>query len=275
MEAAANAVVGAASELLPDNASIDSVALGLTGYNGRVPDGHALFTAISGRCRVAQLVAADDATTAFLGAIGPRAGVVVAAGTGVAVFALGSDGSTAHADGHGPFVGDWGGGHWIGTRGLAAALRAEDGRSDGSRMLAERARARFGAPADLADALWLDPSRVRTIASFAEDVALSALDGDAIASALLESAGRELARSAAAAAARVARGDDFVVSWTGGVFAAGEPLLGAYVDEVERLVPSARAEAPRGTGLDGAVALLDRAVVDLLRADLAVAGEGR
>jgi glucosamine kinase len=274
VEAAADAVATAARELLPDSEFVDTIALGLTGYNGRVPDGDALFRAVSLRCRVAELVAADDSTTAFLGAVGPHPGVVVAAGTGVAVFALGSDGSTAHADGHGPFVGDWGGGHWIGARGIASALRAEDGRSDGSPRLAERARERFGPPAVLADALWTDPSRVSTIASFAEEVALCASQGDEISFAILESAGRELARSAAAAARRVVRGNDFVISWTGGVFSAGEPLLTAYAREVERLVPLGRVEPPRGAGLDGAVALLDRAVRDLFRADLAVVGAG-
>jgi hypothetical protein len=44
---------------------------------------------------------------------------------------------------------------------------------------------------------------------------------------------------------------------------------------VEQLVPRARVEPPRGAGLDGAVALLDHAVRDLFRADLAVAGAGR
>jgi len=275
VEAAADAVAKAAHELLPDGDVVDTVALGLTGYNGRVPDGDALFRAVNLRCRVAELVAADDAVTAFLGAVGSRPGVVVAAGTGVAVFALGADGSTAHADGHGPFVGDWGGGHWIGTRGIASALRAEDGRTGGSARLAERARQRFGPPARLAETLWSDPGRVSTIASFAEEVVLCASEGDEISSAILESAGRELARSAAAAAGRVARGSDFVVSWTGGVFAAGEPLHGAYIREAVRLVPLARVEPPGGAGLDGAVALLDRGVRDLFRADVAVAGAGR
>jgi glucosamine kinase len=275
VEAAADAVACAAHELLPDRTSVDTVSLGLTGYNGRVPDGEALLEAVSLRWKVAQLVAADDAITAFLGAIGSRPGVVVAAGTGVAVFALGSDGSTAHADGHGPFVGDWGGGYWIGARGIASALRAGDGRTDGSRPLAERARERFGSPATLSDALWTDPGRVITVASFAEDVALCASEGDEVARAILESAGQELAHSAAAAAGRVDHGNDFVVSWTGGVFAAGEPLVMAYVREIERLLPLARVEPPRGAGLDGAVALHDHAVRDLLRADVAVAGAVR
>ena len=275
VQTAAGAVANAARELLPEGNVVDTVALGLTGYNGRVPDGDALFRAVNLRCRVAELVAADDAITAFLGAIGSCPGVVVAAGTGVAVYALGVDGSTAHADGHGPFVGDWGGGQWIGTRGIASALRAEDGRTDGSARLAERARERFGAPVQLADVLWRDSNRVSTVAAFAEEVVLCASEGDEIAAMILESAGRELARSAAAAAGRVTQGGDFVVSWTGGVFAAGEPLLAAYVREVERLVPLARVEAPRGAGLDGAVALLDQGVRDLFRADVAVAGAGR
>lgn len=75
--------------------------------------------------RTVALVA--DAVTAYTGALGPRPGAVVAAGTGL--VAIGTDlKSWRRADGWGHLLGDCGGGAWIGRAGLEAALRAHDGR---------------------------------------------------------------------------------------------------------------------------------------------------
>ncbi len=86
------------------------------------------------------MLVSDDAVTAHLGALGGEPGVVIVAGTGA--IALAVDEVAARADGWGTRLGDDGGGYWIGRAGLAAALRAHDGRG-GSRELLARAMARF------------------------------------------------------------------------------------------------------------------------------------
>ncbi len=71
---------------------------------------------------------AADAVTAYVGALGPRPGAVIAAGTGL--IAIGTDlAGWRRADGWGHLLGDCGGGAWIGRAGLEAALRAHDGRA--------------------------------------------------------------------------------------------------------------------------------------------------
>ncbi|MYS50866.1 ATPase, partial [Streptomyces sp. SID6013] len=77
----------------------------------------------------------SDAVTAHAGALGGRAGVVLAIGTGSVAVGIGADGTYARVDGWGPLLGDDGSGARIGTAGLRAALRAHDGRGPATALL--------------------------------------------------------------------------------------------------------------------------------------------
>ena len=155
--------------------------------------------------------------------------VVLIAGTGVVALAIGADGTLRTADGWGPWLGDEGGGAWIGAAGLRAALRAHDGRGPSTTLL-DAARARFGAPET-----W--PAQVTgaaAVASFAPDV-LAAQD-DATAMAIVSAAAEALAATVRAVG-------DGPVAMVGGL--AGAQALRAQLD----LVPAA------GDALDGALRL--------------------
>jgi N-acetylglucosamine kinase-like BadF-type ATPase len=213
----------------------DLVAAGLSGWDGAdvgVP-----------------MVISNDAVTAHLGALAGKPGAVIVAGTGAIALAASADG-WARADGWGTLLGDDGGGAWIARRALADALRAEDGRG-GSEALRAAAQARFGPLAQIASAVYDAPDPVATIAAFTRDVAELAHAGEPTATAIFAQAGRELARTAAAALDRVPSCPRRV-SWSGGVFAAGGLILDPLADELDaELVP------PLGDGLDGALRLLD------------------
>src|SRR5581483_3623961 len=71
-------------------------------------------------------------TTAF--ARGP--GILVNAGTGSIAYARDPAGRLHRAGGYGWQLGDEGGGYWLGRRALEAAARAQDGRGEGSTLLA-------------------------------------------------------------------------------------------------------------------------------------------
>jgi glucosamine kinase len=234
-------------ELMRD--AVDVVAAGLTGFRGEADMVAAALDAPA-------VVVTNDAVTAHLGAFGGEPGVVVVAGTGVIALAVGEDGRVARADGWGSRLGDDGGGHWIGRAGLAAALRAADGRRGGSAALLARAAARFGlgevrdaAPA-IVNAVYDTPDPVAVIAAFARDVADAAHAGDERARSIWVDAGRELAQTASAAARRA--GIDGPFSYAGGLFAAGELLLGSFRETLGDV------RAPLGDALDGAAHLLDR-----------------
>ncbi|WP_445033937.1 N-acetylglucosamine kinase [Streptomyces violaceoruber] len=214
--------------------------------------------------RTVALVA--DAVTAYVGALGPRAGAVVAAGTGL--IAVGTDLTRwRRADGWGHLLGDCGGGAWIGRAGLEAALRAHDGREDGSAPLLARAEERFGPAAGLPAQVYPRPDRPAVLASFAPEVAACAAT-DPVAAEILGAAARHLADSAAAVCP--AAGEP-LVAVTGGLTRLGDPLLVPLEDELAKRLPQARWTAAEGDPLDGSV----RLATDLATGSFTLPGDDR
>ncbi|MEU0459488.1 BadF/BadG/BcrA/BcrD ATPase family protein, partial [Streptomyces sp. NPDC006129] len=208
-------------------------------------------TVTTTRCRSARgdrVALAADAVTAYVGALGPRPGAVIAGGTGL--IAIGTDlTGWRRADGWGHLLGDCGGGAWIGRAGLEAALRAYDGREGGSARLLACAEEVFGPVAGLPGALYPRPDRPAVLASFAPRVAACA-DGDPVAAGILRAAARHLADSAAAVCPTAGEAR---VAVTGGLFKLGEPLLGPLDEELAQRLPEVRRVPADGDPLDGAV----------------------
>ncbi|WP_159324584.1 N-acetylglucosamine kinase [Streptomyces tendae] len=214
--------------------------------------------------RTVALVA--DAVTAYVGALGPRAGAVVAAGTGL--IAVGTDLSRwRRADGWGHLLGDCGSGAWIGRAGLEAALRAHDGREGGSAPLLARAEERFGPAAGLPGQVYPRSDRPAVLASFAPEVAACAA-ADPVAAEILRTAARHLADSAASVCP--ADGEP-LVAVTGGLTRLGDPLLVPLGDELAQRLPQARCTAAEGDPLDGSV----RVATDLATGALTLPSDDR
>jgi N-acetylglucosamine kinase-like BadF-type ATPase len=199
---------------------------------------------------IGELALAADAVTAYAGALGMRAGVVVAAGTGMIALGTAADGTGwRRADGWGHLLGDAGGGAWIGRAGLEAALRAHDGRAGGSHLLLARAQQRFGPVHTLPGQLYPRSDRPAVLASFAPDVADCAAH-DAVASDILRHAAAHILESAAAVRPGAVGVE---VALTGGLFKMGEPLLAPLRDQAPRLLPGATLVPAAGDPLDGAL----------------------
>ncbi|MFD9493972.1 N-acetylglucosamine kinase [Streptomyces sp. NPDC060005] len=197
---------------------------------------------------VRRLALVADAVTAYTGALGPRAGAVIAAGTGM--IAIGTDlTSWRRADGWGHLLGDCGGGAWIGRAGLEAALRAFDGRQGGSPELLAGAEEVFGPMSELPGRLYPRTDRPAVLASFAPQVAARA-GSDPVAADILRSAARHMAESAAAACPPAG---EPLLALTGGLFRMGEPLLTPLREELAARVPHARLVPAAGDPLDGAL----------------------
>ncbi|MEV6195137.1 BadF/BadG/BcrA/BcrD ATPase family protein [Streptomyces sp. NPDC051920] len=197
---------------------------------------------------VGRLALAADAVTAYTGALGTRAGVVIAAGTGM--IAIGTDlTSWRRADGWGHLLGDCGGGAWIGRAGLEAALRAFDGRPGGSAALLARAEERFGPMPELPGLLYPRGDRAAVLASFAPEVA-GLRDSDPVSSGILRTAARHMAESAAAVCP--ADGEPHL-AFTGGLFNVGAALLEPLGEELAERLPKVRQALAAGDPLDGAL----------------------
>ncbi len=225
MRAAEAAILAVAREFGP----VDEVIVGAAGALAAPDAARALGEALLASLRAKRVAVTSDAVIAHAGALDGKPGVVLIAGTGVVALAIGADGTLRTADGWGPWLGDEGGGAWIGAAGLRAALRAHDGRGPSTTLL-DAARARFGAPET-----W--PAQftgAAAVASFAPDV-LAAQD-DAAAMAIVSAAAEALAATARAVG-------DGPVAMVGGL--AGFEALRAQLD----LVPAA------GDALDGALRL--------------------
>lgn len=244
---------------------VDVVAAGVSGLTGHESDAAALRGLVPGSPRV---LLAHDSVTSYLGTLGELPGVVVASGTGSIVFAVGP-GGVARVDGWGYLMGDAGSGFWVGREALDAVMRAHDGRGPAT-SLTEVVRERWP---DLEDAYVLlqsDPARVSVVASFARAVAEHA-DTDAVAARICREAGEELALSAVTALRRVGVESAPFVSAIGGVL-RGAHVRAAFEEAVLAVHPTARFEAPHGTGIDGAVALARLAPAHPLRELVATAG---
>jgi N-acetylmuramic acid 6-phosphate etherase len=208
---------------------VDEVIVGAAGALAAPDAARALGNALLKSLRAQRVTVTSDAVIAHAGALNGEPGVVLIAGTGVVALAIDTNGALRTADGWGLWLGDEGGGAWIGAAGLCAALRSHDGRGPSTTLL-DAARARFGAPetwpAQLADA--------RALASFAPDVLAAKSDPAAL----------EIVSAAAESLAATARAAGHgPVAMVGGL--AGVEALCAQLD----LIPAA------GDALDGALRL--------------------
>lgn len=243
---------------------VDAVCVGSSGILTLSDGPQVLFAAVREALGEVRTVVASDAVTSAVGALGGRPGAVVLTGTGST--ALGTDLAECwhKVDGWGHVLGDAGSGAWIGMRALQAALEQHDGRrGDAARLLAA-AVGRLGAPETWPRQIYTREDRAGVLASVVPDVVALAEDDDPVSRQLLTAAGRELARSLAAALRPPVPP---LASWTGGIFRSAA-VLTAMRAELARLRPGAALEPPRGTSLDGAEVLARRAVTgDLVPAE--------
>ncbi len=225
VRAAEAAIVSVARDLGP----VDEVIVGAAGAFAAPDAARALGDALLASLRAQRVAVTSDAVTAHAGALNGQPGIVLIVGTGVTALAIDADGTLRTADGWGPWLGDEGGGGWIGAIALRAALRAHDGRGPSTTLL-DAARARFGAPQT-----WpMQLNDAAAFASFTPDV-LAAQD-DAVALAIVAAAAEALATTARAVG-------DGPVTMVGGL--SGVQALRERLD----LVPAA------GDALDGALRL--------------------
>jgi N-acetylglucosamine kinase-like BadF-type ATPase len=233
--------------------AVAAAAVGATGVATLVPDPSVVHEALRASLHARRTAVAADAVTAHLGALGGRAGAVIAVGTGAIALGTDFDRTWRRVDGWGHLLGDLGSASWIGAHGLRAALAAHDRRSTGaSRPLLAAATARFGPPPTWPAQLYTRPDRAQVLGSFTPDVAAAAAAGDPAATQILTEAGRHLAESLAAA---LAPGLPPLAAATGGVLAAGPALTGALARRFATLRPDAELVQSTGSPLDGALHL--------------------
>lgn len=231
----------------------DAVAIGSSGLTKAAADpAELLRLARAAGAQVGRLVLAHDSITSYLGALGSRPGVVVAAGTGSVILGVGAT-SVQRVDGWGNVMGDAGSAYWMGRAVLDAVMRAFDGRGPAT-ALTDVVVAQFPDLEEAYVAVQSDPHLVSLVASFAR-AASDRAGTDAVAAEICRAAGHELAVSALAAARAVGLGEAPVVCCIGNVF-NGALVREAFAEALRSSAPKAQIAQPLGVGVDGAQALL-------------------
>jgi N-acetylglucosamine kinase-like BadF-type ATPase len=187
-----------------------------------------------------------DADIALFGATEGEPGLVIIAGTGSVCCGLNAQGKHVCAGGWGPLAGDEGSGSWIARRALQAMARANDGRGTQT-ILGDAACAYFNVATtdDLLIAIYSPGMTNDRIAGFGKRVIEAAQNGDRVAREIVAEAGRELGIAATAVIRKLRMGRErFQVGYVGGVFAAGELLLGPLREEIARVAPKAYIARP-------------------------------
>ena len=179
-----------------------SICAGLTGFGG---DSAVLTGWLEGLLGVASgaISVRNDIEIAYLDSFSPGAGYLVYAGTGSIAAFVDADGTFHRAGGHGVMLDDGGGGFWIAREAMRRIWRRED-ETPGAWRDAPMARAVFDhvGGSDWSFSRQFIYTRERgEIGQLALAVAATA-DADPDALAILQAAGRELARLAAALAGR-------------------------------------------------------------------------
>jgi N-acetylglucosamine kinase-like BadF-type ATPase len=170
-------------------------------------------------------------------------GIALVCGQGINGAAIGPDGRTARFDGVGDISGDWGGGTSVGMAGLAAAVRARDGR--GPRTSLERlVPAHFGLsrPSALTRAFYDGRIAEERVGELSPVVFAAASEGDPVARSIVDRLADELVTMAIALARRLAmtrRPAEVVLA--GGVFRTDdEAFFGRVGAGIRAVVPQAK-----------------------------------
>ena len=185
-----------------------------------------------------------DAEIALSTAFADGTGIIVSAGTGSIAYARDPAGQLHRAGGYGWQLGDEGGGYWLGRRALDVAARAQDGRGEGSTLLA-----RLLGPLGLQtfDDLvrWTATATPAQVAALAPHVLNAAREGEVVAQRAVEDAARELVALVVTLERYYPGTAPVPVAIAGGLLLAQSPLAAAFRDRLAAQSKRARVVSNR------------------------------
>ena len=179
----------------------------------------------------------NDMVCSWAGSLACADGISVVAGTGSIAYGR-YQGREARAGGWGELFSDEGSAYWIAREGLNLFSRMSDGRTARGPLHAMFRRGlELGADLDLCAEVYSRRKAERSqVAQLARLVQQAALEGDAQALAIFGRAARELAEIVDAVRRQLQAPDDAAlpVSYSGGVFNSGSPVLAPFAQALEQ-----------------------------------------
>ena len=197
-----------------------------------------------------------DGEVALSTAFADGAGIIVSAGTGSIAYARDPAGQLHRAGGYGWQLGDEGGGYWLGRRALDVAARAQDGRGEGSTLLA-RLLAALGLRTFDDLVRWTATASPAQVAAVAPQVLNAAGEGEVVAQRVVEDAARELVALVVTLERHYPGTGPVPVATTGGLLVAHSPLADAFR---RKLAAQSKRARPDKTRVDTPVGALRLAV---------------
>ena len=185
-----------------------------------------------------------DAEIALSTAFADGTGIIVSAGTGSIAYARDPAGQLHRAGGYGWQLGDEGGGYWLGRRALDVAARAQDGRGEGSTLLA-RLLGALGLQHFDDLVRWTATATPSQVAALAPHVLNAAREGEVVAQRAVEDAARELVALVVTLERYYPGTEPVPVAIAGGLLLAQSPLAAAFRDRLAAQSKRARVVSNR------------------------------
>ncbi len=210
----------------------------------------------------------SDARIALAGATaGPEGSpaIVLIAGTGAIAFGRNEKGEEARAGGWGPLLGDEGSGYAIAREGLMAVVRELDGRGPPTLLRTSVLSSEgISSPAELLWRLHRADGGPSEVAAFFPLVLDAARQGDEPSRRIFRRAGQELGLAVSTVVRKLGMEETaFPVATVGGVFTAGELILGPIRSVLGPVAPAARVDPAAYSPEIGAVRIAIAADAEL------------
>jgi N-acetylglucosamine kinase len=177
-------------------------------------------TILAGILKTPLLMVTNDAVIALAGATASGQGIITIAGTGSIAFGRNAESRTARAGGWGHIFGDEGGGFDIARQALRAVLRMEEGWGSATNLGRKLLEATDSQTAnEMLHKFYTDDWPRSQVATLARLVDTAAIEGDALAAGILDSAAQELALLTGAVRSQLWKpGEAIDAAFIGGVF---------------------------------------------------------
>ena len=193
-----------------------------------------------------------DGEVALATAFGTGSGILLNAGTGSIAYARDPAGELHRAGGYGWQLGDEGGGYWLGRRALDVAARSQDGRGEGSTLLA-RLLSALGLQHFDDLVRWSATATPAQMAALAPHVLNAAREGEGVARQAVDDAARELVELVAVLVRYFPGTAPVPVAVAGGLLLPQSPLTAAFGTRLGTALKRARLVPDR---IDSAVGAL-------------------
>src|SRR6478672_1793650 len=217
-----------------------AICLGIAGVDR--PDDFAAVRGIMRRIGYkARVLIVNDALVALEAGAPGSPGIVIICGTGSIAYGRNRHGAAARSGGWGHIIGDEGSGYWIGRQAVQAVMRDADGRGPATK-LTQHVLAHFDVPtaSGLVHVVYGPQGAARGIARLGPSVQMASESGDAVASAILDRAAKELALAARSVTQRLGlRAEAFPFVLAGGVFRVVPSLVERLRGRLLEIAPDA------------------------------------